>query len=52
MSMYNNDCICLDCKRRETERADYKTASAADADAIKKGNFNYPGIGLETPKKS
>lgn len=52
MSMYNNDCICIDCKRRETERADYKTACAADADAIKKGNFNYPGIGLETPKNS
>lgn len=42
MSMYNNDCICIDCKRRETERADYKTACAADADAIKKGILTTP----------
>lgn len=52
MSMYNTDCICIDCKRKETERPDYKTACAADAEAIKKGDFNYKGIGLETPKKS
>ena len=52
MSMYNTDCICLECKRKESEMADYKTACSADAEAIKKGDFNYPGIGLETPKKS
>ena len=42
----------MECKRKETERPDYKTACAADAEAIKKGDFNFKGIGLETPKKS
>ena len=52
MSMYNTDCICLDCKRKETERADYKAAVEADRKAIKNGDFNFVGIGLESPKKS
>jgi hypothetical protein len=47
MSMYNNDCLCLDCKQKETERPDYKTASDADVNEIKKGNYNFPGIGLK-----
>lgn len=51
MSMYNTECICMECKRKETERADYKTACDADAKAIKNGDLNFPGIGLETPKK-
>ena len=51
MSMYNTDCLCMECKRKETERAD-KTACAADAEAIKRGDYNYKGIGLETPKNS
>lgn len=51
MSMYNEDCICMECKRKETERADYKAAREADEKAIKSRDFNYPGIGLNTPKK-
>ena len=45
-SMYNNDCICMKCKEKETRRADYKEASQADNNAIKEGNYNFPGIGL------
>lgn len=52
MSMFNTDCICMDCKRKETERADYKTACIAEQIAIEKGDRNYIGIGYETPKKS
>mgnify|MGYP001064600860 CR=1 FL=1 len=52
MSMYNTECICLECKRKETERADYKAATEADKKAIENGDFNYKGIGLETPKNS
>ena len=52
MSMYNTECICLECKRKETERADYKAAAEADKKAIENGDFNYKGIGLETPKNS
>ncbi|MDE6604801.1 MAG: gamma-glutamylcyclotransferase [Clostridia bacterium] len=51
MSMYNTDCICMECKRKERENADYKTACEADRKAIKNGDFNFNGIGLKTPKK-
>ena len=29
MSMYNEDCICMKCKEKETKRPDYKTAQDA-----------------------
>lgn len=47
MSMYNDDCLCLDCKDKERERPDYKDATDADNAEIKKGNYNFPGIGLK-----
>lgn len=46
MSMFNEDCICMKCKDEETKRADYKKAVAADHAEIKKGNYNFKGIGL------
>lgn len=51
MSIYNTDCICMECKRKERENADYKTACEAEQNAVKNGNLNYHGIGLKTPKK-
>ena len=44
MSMFNRDCICLDCKEKERKDKDYKKAVEADIEAIKKGDFNFPGI--------
>jgi hypothetical protein len=44
MSMYNKDCICMDCKDKERKRIDYKEAVKADIEEIKKGNLNYKGI--------
>ncbi len=46
MSMYNTDCIYLDCKKKETARDDYAAARDADNEAIKNGNYNFKGIGL------
>ena len=46
MSMYNDDCICMECKRKETQRGDYNEAVEADLEAIRGGNYNYAGIGL------
>lgn len=45
MSMYNNDCICMECKKEETQRTDYKDAVDADNEQIKRGNYNFKGIG-------
>lgn len=45
MSMYNTQCICMDCKRKEMQREDYKRAVKADHDHIKAGDYNFRGIG-------
>lgn len=45
MSMFNEDCICMDCKAKERQRPDYRDALEADRAEIKKGNYNFKGIG-------
>lgn len=44
MSMFNTNCICTDCKKKEKADKDYDKAVKADHDEIKKGNYNYKGI--------
>lgn len=44
MSMFNTDCICTDCSKKEKEDKDYDRAVKADHEEIKKGNYNYKGI--------
>lgn len=46
MSMFNEDIICMECKDKERKRDDYDKAVKADIDEIKKGNYNFKGIGL------
>ena len=46
MSMYNEDCICLECHRKEKARTDYQKAVEADQAEIRRGNLNFKGIGL------
>ena len=46
MSMYNNDCICMECKRKEMRRDDYRDALEADRAAVKRGDYNFKGIGF------
>ena len=45
MSMYNEDCLCMDCKEKESAHSDYKDAVEADHTEIRKGNYNFKGIG-------
>ena len=45
MSMFNEDCICMECKREETQRSDYKAAQKAENEAVKRGEMNFKGIG-------
>lgn len=45
MSMYNEDCLCMDCIESEKKRPDYKAAAEADHAEIRKGNYNFQGIG-------
>ena len=44
MSMYSTECLCLDCKEKEKDRADYQAAVKVELDEVKKGNLNYKGI--------
>lgn len=50
MSMFNEDCICMECKKKETELPEYAAARQADCEAIKGGDYNYKGIGYPLKK--
>jgi hypothetical protein len=45
MSMFNEDVICMSCKDKERQNPNYSKAETADIEQIKKGNYNYSGIG-------
>ena len=45
MSMFNTDQICLKCKEEESKHPRYKEAVEAEREAIRGGDFNFPGIG-------
>lgn len=47
MSMYNTDCICMECKDKERKRNDYEKAQKAEHEEVKKGNTNFEGVGYE-----
>lgn len=49
MSMFNEDCICMECKKAEKKLPEYKAALEADHAEIRRGNYNFKGIGY--PKK-
>lgn len=46
MSMFNTDCICLACAKKEAERKDYEKAREAECNAVLAGDRNFKGIGL------
>lgn len=45
MSMFNTDCICMECKEKEKQRKDYKAAADAEMKAVKRGERNFKGVG-------
>ena len=45
MSMFNEQCICMSCKDKETKDSEYEKAVEADQEEIRKGNYNFKGIG-------
>ena len=48
MSVFNTDVICRSCKSEEKKHPKYKEAVDAEFEEIKKGNYNFPGIGYES----
>lgn len=47
MSMFNTQDICLDCAKEEKKSPHYEEARQAEVEACKRGDFNFPGIGLK-----
>jgi len=45
MSMFNTQEICMKCNREEMQHPDYERACQAEAEAVRQGNYNFPGIG-------
>lgn len=45
MSMFNEDCICIVCSKKERQRKDYSKAVEVDHEQIRQGNYNFKGIG-------
>lgn len=45
MSMFNEDCICMECKDEEVKDPRYKEARDIELEEVRKGNYNFKGIG-------
>ena len=45
-SYFNEDMICRACQRIEQEHPQYEEAKRLENEEVKKGNTNFPGIGL------
>jgi hypothetical protein len=43
--MFNTEEICLDCREREEQHPPYEEARRAEAEAVRRGELNFPGIG-------
>lgn len=52
MSYFNTDKLCDACMKEERAHPDFKAAQDADVAAIKKGYYNFPGIGLPDDLKA
>ena len=44
MSMFNTECICMECKEKERKDPQYKEAVQKEREELLRGNTNYHGI--------
>jgi hypothetical protein len=45
MSFFNNDTLCEDCSEQEQKHPDFALANAVETAEVKKGNYNFLGVG-------
>ena len=45
MSAFSTECICMKCSEAERKHPEFRKAVAAECEAIRNGNYNFPGIG-------
>ena len=50
MSRFNTDCLCIGCAEAERHRPDYGKAVKAEMAEIRRGNYNFKGIGYDGGK--
>ena len=51
-SYFNTEIICFACDKAEREHPKYEEARRVEAEAVSRGDFNFPGIGLPSDLKS
>ena len=51
MSMFNTEEICMPCKGRECDHPMYEEARRVELEAVQRGDYNFPGIGLPADLK-
>jgi len=44
-SYFNTDWICISCAEKERLHPDYEMAKKIENEQVRKGNYNFPGIG-------
>jgi hypothetical protein len=47
MSRFNTDCLCPACAEAEKSHPHYREAVEAELAEIRKGNYNFKGIGYK-----
>ena len=45
MSKFNTETICMDCEAKERAHPRYAEADRAESEAVRRGDYNFPGIG-------
>lgn len=45
MSFFNEDMCCSECLEKEKNHPSYEYAKMVELEEVKKGNYNYKGIG-------
>lgn len=51
MSMFNVDALCLECHTLETHMEGFEEALLAEHEAMQRGDYNFPGVGLPSKTK-
>ena len=46
MSCFNTQLCCVECLIRERQHSEFPRAVAAEEVAVRRGDMNFPGIGL------
>lgn len=45
-SYFNTDTICHDCGEKERAHPEFEEARRIETEAVQRGDYNFPGVGL------